>query len=154
MSRFLTSDVFLARYGDELLELTGTGGFNTPDGPSHDMARIDGAVTYANARVAGMVLGRYPHLTEHPLLCDAAIDIARYRLRSEAGNATISDEVRKRHDDALKLLADVQAGRQALMDDNGQPLGEADGAGGTVMGSVMVVGGAPERVSRTLEGYL
>lgn len=150
----LSRDTFIEHYGDELLQIAGDGNWNDPDGRTLVDARIDGAVTYANARVNGMVRGRYPTLDTHPILVDAAIDIARYRLRSEANNATISDEVRKRYDDAMKLLSDVQTGRHALTDENGQPLGSADGAGGTVLAAVMTAPGTPERTDAILEGYL
>ena len=146
---------FVAIFGDaELAKMAGTGGYNTPDGPGLDEDRIAKAIAYADNRVEGYLHGRYPPGTTHTILTQAAADIARYRLRSDTNAATISQEVRDRYNDALSLLRDVQAGRQALTDTAGLALGVADGPAGTVMTSIDS-GFAPlERVPQALRGWL
>ena len=134
---------------DELARICGTGGFNTPEGRRIDEARLFDAVDHADRLVAGYVRGRYAAGVTAPTLEAAAADILRYRLRSDMGEDTISEEVRRRHADAIAYLKDVQAGRSKLLDAHGEPLGAADGPSGSVMVSRV----APERAPAALEGY-
>lgn len=139
---------------DELLAIGGTGGWNTPDGRGVDEDRVTLAIAYADQVVEGFLRGRYPAGTTHSILTQAASDIARYRLRSDANAATVSDEVRRRHEDAMRLVRDIQAGRQALTDAGGATLGTADGPTGSVMTSIDDGAARPERAPEILRGWL
>ena len=135
---------------DELTRICGVGAFNVPEGRTLDEVRLADAIAHANRIVAGYVRGRYAANVSTPTLQAAAADIVRYRLRSDMGEDTISEEVRRRHADALAYLKDVQAGRATLLGTDDEPLGEADGPSG----SVMVSRARPERAGPALEGYL
>ena len=152
-SPHLDFDRFEARYGRELVDIAGEGGWNSDDGRQIDRDLVNTAIDYANNYIDGHVLGRYPNGAQSDVLTGVAMDIARYRLRSEQNNATISEEVRKRYEDALKLLREVESGKHLLVGSDGRQIGEADGAGGSVATSVMTTGFTPERNPHILDGY-
>jgi len=138
---------------EELLQLAGDGRWNAPGGPTLDEAKLVAAFDHANALVEGYARGRYPDGVESTLLTEAAADIARYRLRSTVNATTVSKEVRDRYDDAMKLLRDIQSGRQQLTAEDGTVVGTSEGAGGTVMISRRL-NTRNERGPSILEGYL
>ena len=151
MNTHLTIDRAEALIGtDELTRICGVGGFNVPEGRTIDRTKLEDAVLFADRLVAGYVRGRYPADVSNTTLATYAADIVRYRLRSDMGEDTIAKEVKDRHAAAIAYLKDVQAGRAKLLDDAGEPLGEADGPSG----SVMVSRARPERAGPALEGYL
>lgn len=151
----LTVERFVAIVGEtEVLQVAGIG---SPGSPARavDDEKVGRAVAYADRLVEGYVRGRYPAGATHPLLEVAAADIARYRLRSDANPGTVGDEVRHRHDMAMRTLKDVQAGRTALTDDDGAMLGEAEGPAGAVHTTTTVDARMPEgRAVAALEGWL
>ena len=119
MARFLTVEMMVARLGEqELHQTAGTGSWNHPQGRTLDTARIDTAIAWADDIVSGYVLARHPWAAdlapaEQPsTLVDAALDLARFRLRDEGGNKSqVSEDVRTRYTDAIARLKDIQAGR-------------------------------------------
>ncbi|MEC5291977.1 phage protein Gp36 family protein [Aurantimonas sp. C2-6-R+9] len=138
---------------EELLQLASDGRWNTPDGPTIDEAKLTAALDHANALVEGYARGRYPDGVESALLTEAAADIARYRLRSTANATTVSKEVCDRFDDAMRLLRDIQSGRQQLTAEDGTIVGTSEGAGGTIMVSRRL-NPRNERGPSILEGFL
>ena len=137
---------------DELLDIAGVGAFGEDPqwgGRRLDETKIAAALDHANRTIDGYVSGRAPKGMTAGVLEAAAADIARYRLYPNLGASKIADEVRARFKDAMQLLRDVQTGRYRLTDNEGVPIGVADGPGGTVMSS-----SPPERVPQALEGWL
>lgn len=137
----------------EALQIAGIG---SPGSPARtvDEDKVGRAVEYANRMVDGYVRGRYPQGVTHTLLTAAAVDIARYRLRSDTNPGNVSDEVRHRHDMAVKSLKDVQAGRTALIDDAGTALGEAEGPAGAVHATTVNARMPSGRAAAALRGWL
>ena len=137
----------------EVAEIAGEGGWNTPEGPRIDEARLSAAIDAANATVEGAVRGRYPQGVTSPELTQAAVDIARYTLRARSESETVSKEVTERYDRAMKLLDAVQAGKRELIGPDGLTLSQADGPGGSVRVSSKL-DGRHGRAGRALEGYI
>ncbi|THF60908.1 gp436 family protein [Pseudothauera rhizosphaerae] len=84
-----------------------------------DVERVQGAIGEAVAEIDGYVGTRYPlPLTPVPaLLGRLAGDIARYRLYDDAS----SEEVRKRYEDAVRLLRGIADGQVSLGERPGTP---------------------------------
>jgi phage gp36-like protein len=86
-----------------------------------DAARVDAALTRADAMITGYVARRHKDvalLAGNQLLQDIACDLAFHELwRSDR-----PDHVKDRHKDAMKRLADISAGTIVL--DGGQEIAE------------------------------
>lgn len=96
------------RYGvDELTQLTDTTDAGVPDAAVVALALGD-----ATAEVDGYLSARYvlPLPTVPTVLTRITCDIARYRLWADRA----SDEVRRRYDDAVKLLTNISKGVVSL----------------------------------------
>ena len=97
-----------ARYGaDELTQLTDRIGAGVPDA-----AVINRALADADAEIDGYLATRYalPLPTVPPVLARIACDIARYRLWEDRA----SEEVRRRYEDARRILESIANGRVSL----------------------------------------
>ncbi len=101
-----------ARFGAaELIDLSNTGG----DGESVDMQVISTAMDDATRLIDGYIGSRVnlpltPAQVEQTSLQRIAADVTRYYLM----DTLVSDEVKKRYDDAVKVLRDVQKGAVTL----------------------------------------
>lgn len=96
------------RFGaDEVLQLADRDGDSV-----HDAGVIDGALNDASAEIDAYLAGRYalPLASTPPLITRIACDIARYRLWDDHA----SEEVRRRYEDARRLLGEIAAGRVTL----------------------------------------
>jgi phage gp36-like protein len=113
-------------HGTELLDLLAD---KTGDGV-RDAAAIARALDDAGSLIDGYLSQRYTlPLPQVPaLLKTICIDIALYRLASNP--ALLSDDARRRYDDALRFLRDIGAGKAALglPAVNDGAASEADGA--------------------------
>ena len=101
---YATEQDMVARFGeDELIALTDRNGSG-----SIDSALVSNALSDATATIDGYLQARYPlPLVNVPdVLKRLCSDVARYYLYDE--NA--SDQVTKRHDDALKMLTQISNG--------------------------------------------
>lgn len=97
-----------ARFGrDELIARTDRNATGSVDG-----AVLDRALADADAEIDGYLAARYalPLPTVPPMLARIACDIARYRLWEDMA----SDEVRRRYEDARRLLEMMARGTVAL----------------------------------------
>lgn len=97
-----------ARFGtDELTQLTDRVGAGVPDA-----AIVARALADAEAEIDGYLASRYalPLATVPPVLARIACDIARYRLWEDRA----SDEVRRRYEDARRLLESIARGQVSL----------------------------------------
>jgi phage gp36-like protein len=115
-----------ARFGDEeLTQLTDRLGTGVVDA---DVAQA--ALAEADAEIDAYLAGRYalPLAAVPPILVRLACDIARYRLATD----TPLEEVRKRYEDARRLLENLAAGRVTL----GLPAVDAPVVVGSVGSSV------------------
>ena len=115
----------------ELLDVAGVGGHSS-GARTLDERAIATAIEHANRTVEGYVRGRYPGGTTDPVLERCAFDIARYTLRTDLTNNTVSDDIRARHKDAMQTLRDVQRGTMHLQAWDGSPAGDAPGPAGGV----------------------
>ncbi len=117
MPLFATLADMQARFEErDLVQLTdeaGTGEIDT--------ARVDAALTRADAMITGYVARRHKNvalLAGNQLLADIACDLTFHELwRSDR-----PDHVKDRHKDAMKRLADISAGTIVL--DGGQEIAE------------------------------
>ena len=122
MSKLLAQEELVARLGErEVLQIAGTGDWNTPEGRALDEAAIARELEHADSVVLGYVLGRHPWVdgldtADMPdLLKGFAADIARYRLHDRAGNAgSIAETVKDRYRDAMAQLRDLASGKLDL----------------------------------------
>lgn len=98
-----------ARFGArEIADLLDT----EPNG-TEDTGRLDGALADADALIDGYLATRYAvpiPAPVPPIVVGIACDLARLRLWDD--NAP--EEVRKRYDDAIKLLRDMSAGKASI----------------------------------------
>lgn len=104
MSYAALSD-FVAAFGErEATELTDVAGAGVPDAAVYAAAAAD-----VDAEIDGYLSGRYvlPLAPVPRLVVRIACDMARYRLWREQA----SDEVRRRFEDARRLLEAIAAGR-------------------------------------------
>lgn len=98
----------VARYGEaELIQRTDRAGAGVIDAAVAQRALDDAA-----AEIDGHLAARYrlPLATVPPLLSRVACDIARYRLWEDLA----SEEVRKRYEDARRLLENLSRGTVSL----------------------------------------
>ncbi len=153
MTRLLTIAEFQTRIGlDELSQIAGLGSFNGPEGRSLNQPMIEEAIKFAEDLLTGYARSRYPVIetmtaeATPDLLKGFVSDIARYRLRSRSGGQSqISEEVRKRYEDALSFFKGVSRG-QAELPIAGQPIN------GEMAGRVLAA--MPEPVAeKTLKGW-
>ena len=157
MACFLTLAMLQARIAErELEQIAGSGSYNHPQGRSLDVPRIEAAIAHADELVTGYVAARHPWVADlepsgqPAVLVDLAADLARFRLRNEGGNkAQVSDDVRRRHDDAIQRLRDIQAGKFDLPVPAGVTAALAPDGG---IGPVLVTATRP-RTGSLLEGY-
>lgn len=105
---YATPDDLEARYGaDELVQLTDRVGAGVPDADVVARALAD-----ADAEIDGYLASRYSLPLEHTptMLARIACDIARYRLWEDRA----SDEVRRRYEDARRVLEAIARGVVSL----------------------------------------
>lgn len=115
----VTIDDLQTRIGDrELLQLAGVGNLNDDEGRVLDEPRLNEEISFASQLIAGYLAARYPAVTtlattdQPDLIKGYATDIVRYRLRARSGDRnTVTEEVRKRYEDAIAWLKDVARGR-------------------------------------------
>jgi phage gp36-like protein len=96
------------RYGaDELTQLTDRAGAGVPDAIVVARSLAD-----ADAEINGYLASRYalPLATVPPVIVRIACDIARYRLWEDRA----SEEVRRRYEDARRLLESIAKGMVSL----------------------------------------
>jgi phage gp36-like protein len=127
-------------HGADLLDLLAD---KTGDGV-RDAAAIARALDDATSLIDGYLSQRYTlPLPQVPaLLKTMCIDIALYRLASNP--ALLSEDARRRYDDALKFLRDIGAGKASL----GLPV-DSDGAGSEASGAqIVLIESSPRLFSR------
>ncbi|MFT4098173.1 MAG: DUF1320 domain-containing protein [Rhodoblastus sp.] len=115
-----------------------------------DEAKIGGALAAAEELILGYVRARYPAPIDPApeILKSISVDIALYKLRLKTGDQSgVSDEVRRRYDDALKLLRDIQSGRLAI--DANQP----GAANAPAEERPVLFSGTPSRAHAILDQY-
>jgi phage gp36-like protein len=124
-------------YGAELLDMVAD---KTGDGV-RDAAAVGRALNDAGSLIDGYLSQRYtlPLSAVPAFLKTICIDIALYRLASNP--ALLSEDVRRRYDDALKFLRDIAAGKAAL----GLPDG-GDGAPSEAAGAQIILIESGDRV--------
>lgn len=108
-------DDMVARFGErEIAQLTNRDGLDVVDADVLDEALAD-----ANAEVQGYLATRYrvPPDPVPRLLVRVACDVARYRLYDDGA----TDEVRRRYEDAVRLLKSVADGGVSLGEDAAAP---------------------------------
>lgn len=101
---YATLDDMQRRFSEaELIDLTDRGGLGVIDS-----AVLDAALNDAKATINGYLAARYPlPLSTVPdVLSRVSCDLARYYLYDERA----TEQVTKRHDDALKLLKQLSEG--------------------------------------------
>jgi phage gp36-like protein len=105
---YATPEDMLTRYGaDELAQMSDP--FGTGEA---DAAVIDRALADAHAEIDAYLIGRYSLPLAHvpAALARIACDIARYRLWADRA----SDEVRRRYEDARRLLEQIGNGSVSI----------------------------------------
>ncbi len=80
----------------------------------YDDAKVTRALDDASALIDGYIAARVPLplITVPPVLKNLTIDIAVYRLSTDA--ALLAEDVRTRYEDAIKFLRDVAAGKAQI----------------------------------------
>lgn len=121
---YATQQDLIDRFGqEELVELT-----DRADPPAGvvDSTVVTRALDDTAALIDGYVGVRYelPIAAVPALLTNLAADIARYKLYDEAP----PEAVEKRHDDAIKTLRDIAAGKAKLDVAGAEPAGSTSGA--------------------------
>lgn len=83
-----------------------------------DDSRLQAVLTTTSALIDGYIAPRYnlPLQNHYDILTDACCDIAYYKLFYVDGQ----ESVRKRFEDAIALLKDIQSGRARLSEPTGQ----------------------------------
>lgn len=115
----VTIDDLLVRIGErELLQLAGSGNLNDDDGRILDEVRLGEEISFGSQLISGYLVARYPAIAtldasaQPDLIKGYATDVVRYRLRARSGDRnTVTEEVRKRYEDAVSWLKDVARGR-------------------------------------------
>lgn len=105
---YATAQDLLERYGaDELAQMSDPWGTGDPD-----PAVIDRALADAHAEIDAYLIGRYslPLLHVPAALARIACDVARYRLWADKA----SEEVRRRYEDARRLLEQIGSGAVSI----------------------------------------
>lgn len=138
---YATLQDLIDRFGeDELIALTDRA---DPPAGAIDAEVVAAALASADAQIDGYVGSRYdlPLTATPPLLNDLACDLARYRLFKDIP----TEVVIKNHDDAMKTLRDIAAGRASLDIGGSEPAAAGDGPRIS----------APDRIftSDTLKGF-
>ena len=121
---YCTLDQLIAQYGEALLaESTDRGDVSTGE---IDETAVQAAIDSADALIDGYLKLRYalPLATLPALVNELALPIALYKLHA----AVASQKVRQDYDDALKLLAQINAGTVRLDVAGAEPA--ASGASG------------------------
>ncbi|MDD3553224.1 MAG: DUF1320 family protein [Deltaproteobacteria bacterium] len=127
-----------ARYGiEEIIART-----NRTDGAGVDTVVLDRALQDADAEIDAYLSTRYalPLPAVPKILVRIACDIARYHLWQEMA----SDEVRRRYEDAIRLLGNIAKGLISLGIDANQPK--------PVLSSAAAQTGSPPVFSRDATG--
>lgn len=115
MQTYATRQDMIDAFGEaEVIRLTAS--YEEPD--VVDDGALDRALERASVEIDAYISARYPRpFTRIPrLLIGLACDMARYRLTGTGGRL-VSDEVRDRHRDAIKLLGMVADGRVKIGQD-------------------------------------
>ena len=161
MGRFLTSDDFIAQFGETEAQLiAGNGAFNSLEGSQINTGLIDKEIAFVDELIAGYVLARHDWLrgldvgdVPH-LLKGLGGDIVRYRLRDKKGSqGQITDTVETRYRDALKALANIGDGKLELIRDrrDGADLGQPEIPDATA--DLPAISGGVSQASDILKGY-
>ncbi|WP_171182206.1 phage protein Gp36 family protein [Ruegeria sp. HKCCD8929] len=161
MGRFLTSNDFIAQFGETEAQLiAGTGAFNSLEGSQIDVALIDREIAFVDELIAGFVLARHDWLRalnagDMPnLLKGLGGDIVRYRLRDKKGSqGQITDTVEARYKAAVKALEAIGDGKLDLIRDrkDGVDLDTPE-TPDAIADLPSITGGAPQ-ASDILKGY-
>jgi phage gp36-like protein len=127
---YATEANIIELYGAELLDMLAD---KSGDGV-RDAAAIARALDDASSLIDGYLSQRYtlPLPAVPAFLRAMCIDITLYRLASNP--ALLSEDARRRYDDALRFLRDIGAGRASL----GLPAG-ADGTASEATGAQVVI---------------
>lgn len=106
-----------------------------------DAPKVQRALDDAAALVDGYIATRVtlPLATVPAVLKNLSIDIAVYRLATDAG--LLSEDARRRHEDAIQFLRDVAAGRAAIP----QPAAPGSAPGEAASPQTVILDG-PERI--------
>lgn len=120
--RFITIDEFVTTVGlEEVAQVAGVGSHNEPGGRTLDLPKIEEAIGFAADLLVAHARARYPAIetlaaeATPELMKGLVCDVARYRLRTRSGGqGQVSEEVRKRHEDALAFFKNVAAGKVEL----------------------------------------
>lgn len=138
---YASAQDIIDRYGSDGLIVADQDGNEGID-PAADRALADAA-----ARIDAKLAARYQLpldaatlVTAGEVLRGLAIDIARYFLASNGG--LLTEDIRKRYEDALKLLDDIANGKAAL------PMPPADPSGEDTSGDAVQMSSAPRVFTR------
>ncbi|MCH9780708.1 MAG: DUF1320 domain-containing protein [Alphaproteobacteria bacterium] len=110
---YITIDNLLTRYGDEMVDIAGSG---DPRVINEDKVTL--AIANAEAEIDAYLAQRYELPLSPPpqVVIDLAADIARYKLRdtAENGGGEIAEVVSQRYADATRRLQALATGTQSL----------------------------------------
>lgn len=128
-------------YGNDMLDrLADRDGDGVADAPKVQRA-LDDAAALIDGYIATRVV--LPLVTVPAVLRNLSIDIAVYRLATDAG--LLSEDARKRYEDAIQFLRDVAAGRAAIPQ---PPAPGASGPGEAASPQTVILDGADRVFSR------
>ena len=105
---YATTEDLIDRYGErEIAQLTNVDGLDVID-----VAAVERALDDANSEAHAYICARYPVPVQPApvLLVRIVCDIARYRLYDDSA----PDEVRRRYDDAVRMLRGIAAGEVSI----------------------------------------
>lgn len=124
-------------YGDNALVVADHDRDGAPD-----LVSIDRALSSASDEIDTYIGVRYPLplLDQSPFLKTVCVDIAIYRLA--LSHDVLSEEHRRRYDDAIAFLKRVADGKASLQFVSSEP----SEPGGTVAGAQPIVAEGPERL--------
>ncbi|WP_157669909.1 gp436 family protein [Chitinibacter sp. GC72] len=131
---YATQADMLLRFGeDELLGLTDRENTGTIEA-----SVVERNIADADAEIDGYLAARYQLPLGHtpPILNRLSCDIARYHLYGER----VTDTVRKRYEDAVRLLKGMADGSVKLGIDNGAPVDSSKGDMAVMTSSAPVFG--------------
>jgi phage gp36-like protein len=142
---YATQSDIVTLYGEASLVVADHDRDGTPDA-----AAISQALAAASAEIDAHIAVRYGlPLHEVPAhLKQLAVDIALYRLA--ASGDVLTEELRKRYDDAVKHLMRVAEGKAALVFATPAPVPEPDETGASAGPQPIVVTGPPKVFTRDL----
>ena len=131
MPKFLTVDEMVTRVGmREMLQIAGIGRERSEDGRTLDTDKVEAALSFTDDLVIAKLRERYATIINMTpeaapdLLKGYVADIARYRLRARSGDQNqVTEESRKRYEDAISFLKEIQSGKSSL-DIAGDPRGK------------------------------